>query len=245
MIIAKLASGVKLRYHGPMLKHNQNGAISGTGLSLIISIIFLLAAIGFGVWAFMGRQDYKNNVDQKIDVAVQKTIETEDAKQAKVFAEKEKNPLREYDGPDQFGSIQVLYPKTWSGYVVEAPDNKSATLVNGYFHPGEVPSVSDKNSSFSLRVQIVHDAYDTVAGKWEKRQEEVAKKGGTLDIDPYSLPLQADTVGIRVHGQLTEDKDGTVIVLPLRSDTLIISTDGSDYLKDFDTYILPNFNFVP
>ena len=45
------------------MNKQQDG--SGLAIGLILVSVLLVAALGFGGWAFSGRQDYKNNVDQK------------------------------------------------------------------------------------------------------------------------------------------------------------------------------------
>ena len=52
-----------------MRKLNQDGAVSGLALSFGLSVILLVAAISFSAWAFSSRQDYKDNVDEKIQAA--------------------------------------------------------------------------------------------------------------------------------------------------------------------------------
>ena len=54
-----------------MLKHNQNGAVNSLVLSLVLCVLFLFGALGFGGWAYMSRQDYKDNTDQKVSAAVE------------------------------------------------------------------------------------------------------------------------------------------------------------------------------
>ena len=68
-----------------MKKHHAWGLI----ISLIVSLLLLLGAIGFGVWAYGGREDYKNNVDQKISAAVEVAQKQKSEEKDKEFIEKE------------------------------------------------------------------------------------------------------------------------------------------------------------
>ena len=78
------------------MRNDQKGSVNVTAISLIVTVLFLLVSIGFGAWAFMSREDYKNNVDQKIAAAQEVTKkETETAKDNE-FLEKEKQPLKKY-----------------------------------------------------------------------------------------------------------------------------------------------------
>ena len=228
-----------------MRKLNQIGAVSGLGLSLVITVVLLVTAIGFGGWAFMSRQDYKTNTDAKIDKAVEIAKQQESSKKEAEFVQREKQPLKTYDGPDAYGGMSLQFPKTWSGYVNES--GNGLAKVDGYFYPGTVPAVNDPNSVFALRVQVVGQSYDQVVKKIDALQKSADKKGEPLTVDPYSLPQVPDVVGIKLSGALpdSKDKQGTMVILPLRSQTLQLWTESSDFEADFLNNILPNFSFSP
>ena len=145
-----------------MLKHNQKGAVDGVMIALGFCIFVLLLSIGFGTWAFMGRQDYKNNVDKKISAAVKIGKQQESTAKDKEFAEKEKNPLRPYNGPFEYGNINLLYPKTWSGYVSINKDAQTTSPLIGYFYPSIVPSTDDAGNRFALKIEVTSEPYATV-----------------------------------------------------------------------------------
>ena len=94
---------------------NEVGAINALLLPLILAVLVLFGAIGFGAWAFSSRQDYKNNVEAKIAAAVADAKVVEGKRKDAVFAEESKNPLKAYNGPSAYGSVTINYPKTWSG----------------------------------------------------------------------------------------------------------------------------------
>jgi len=219
-----------------MNKLNQHGEVNAILISLIMAVVFLFAAIGFGAWAFTSRQDYKSNTDAKISDAVVIAKQQESTAKDKQFVEREKNPLRTYTGPDAYGGISVMYPKTWSAYV---SDNASGSdPVDGYFHPATVPSAVDGKSVFALRVKVLNQTYAEAVQQLDSSQSE-----GKLKITAYSLPKVPGVVGIKASGTLPDEKEGTVVLLPLRSSTLQISSEGTQYQTDFDKIILPNFNF--
>ncbi|HSW85082.1 MAG TPA: hypothetical protein VLF79_00510 [Candidatus Saccharimonadales bacterium] len=221
------------------MKHNQKGAISGLAVSLVFTIVLLIGALAFGVWAFSGRQDYKDNVDFKISRAVSQAKQAQNAADQSLFNEEAKQPLTSYQGPEAFGSIQVKYPKNWSAYVNASGGNNAQ--LDGYFAPGAVPSVTDQNSIFALRAQVISQAYASVLQNFSGQQ-----KSGKLTISAYALPKLPKVVGVKVNGQLNgQGPVTTMVVLPLRSQTLEISTQGTTYLNDFNNNILPNFTFSP
>ena len=222
-----------------MIKHNQDGAVNGVVISLVFAVILLLGTIGFGAWAFSSRQDYKENSDTKVNLAVQAAVETNSAKKDKQAAEDAKKPLKIYNGPEALGSVAVSFPKTWSGYVNAAGSNN--TGLDAYFNPGVVPPVSDQTSVFALRVQVLNQPYSQVLQSFTSQQSQAK-----LTISAYALPKLPKIVGVKVAGQLPgKQTESTVVLLPLRSQTLQISTEGTQFLNDFNNNILPNFSFSP
>lgn len=221
-----------------MIKLNQFGAINGLVLSLIFSVVMLVLAIAFGGWSYMSRQDYKNNVDAKIKDAVVVAKQEESTSKDKQFIEKEKNPLRTYKGPDQYGAVTIQYPKTWSAYVEDT--GSSSNPVNGFFNPSYVPSKSDQNALFALRLQITNQTYAQTLQRYTSLQ-----KSGKVQVSPYTLPKIPTIVGVQIKGEIDSKKEGTMVILPLRSGSLTVWSEGSQYQNDFQNIILPNMTFLP
>ena len=221
-----------------MNKHNQSGSINSLLFPCIVITLLFFVSAGFGVWAFAGRQDYKDNTDAKIASAVTVAQQVESTLKDRQFAEIEKQPLRTYSGPQAFGSLVVKYPKTWSAYV-DATGAGNAQ-VDGYFNPGTVPALNVPSSLFALRVQVKAQSYSEVVNTIRDAQQS----SGAL-ISPFALAKVPNVIGIRVDGNYQDDKKGSLIILPLRDKTIEISTESSDYLADFNNNILPNFSFSP
>jgi hypothetical protein len=222
-----------------MIKHNQDGAITGVGIALVFCIIFLIGAISFGGWAYISRQDYKDNVDAKIADAVTVAKQEESTRKDKEFVEKEKNPLRTYNGPSAYGSIVLQYPKTWSGLVDESPDKRE--VVDGYFYPNVVPSPSKESSTFAFRMQVVAQPYSEALQSLTEQQS----KENPPKVTPFTLPKVPNVIGVKVVGSLPNEKTGEMIILPLRSQTLQIWTEGSQFTGDFNNILVPNISFSP
>ncbi len=221
-----------------MIHRNQQGSVSGLAVSELLTIMLLFAALGFGVWAYSQMQDYKNNVDSKITVATEKARQAEAATKSKEFAEKEKSPLKAYNGPEAFGSIALSYPKTWSGYV-DATGTGTFAL-DGYFSPGVVPSITSQTSVFALRLQVVHMPYAQVLDSMKSQQQ-----AGKLTAAAFALQKLPKVVGVKLSGQFPNQKNATMVLLPLRTDTIEISTEGSLFVNDFNNIILPSMTFSP
>lgn len=211
----------------------------GALMAIVLLTLGLIASGSFGVWAFGQRQDYKNNTDQKIAAAI--TVNTKAVQQAdaKTYAEQAQYPLKSFVGPEAYGSVTLTYPKTWSAYNASETSNTS-TPVNFYAHPDVIPSVTSDNSNFALRMQVVGQQYSTVA-----KQYATQLKQGTVTVKAYVLPNNKTVTGVRIDGQINNDKKGSLVLLPLRDKTLKIWTESSTYADQFDKIILANAHFTP
>lgn len=209
-------------------------------IAFIAVVLLLLVSVGFGAWAFISRQDYKDNVETKIAAAVGIAQKQTATAKDNEFLEKEKLPLKYYKGPGTYGSVQISYPKTWSAFVTEL-STSGGTPVEGYFHPNFVPSISQQTGTgFALRVQVVSTAYDQVL-----RQFENNAKTGKVKITAYSASKVPGTVGARVDGEIVSGKQGSMVLFPIRDKTLKVWTEATQFVGDFDSNILPNLSFVP
>lgn len=207
-------------------------------IPLVIVLVFFLATLGFGLWAYSSRQDFKNNVDQKIaaavDVATKKTATDKDNE----FIQREKQPLKDYKGPEAYGGIQVSFPKTWSAYVDDT--GKGSAPLDGYFHPDYVPSVQQPNFNYALRLQVVNRSFSQ-----ELQTYDSQVKLGKATAQPYKPVNVPNVVGVKIEGEITTGKQGIMILIPLRDKTIKISTEAEQYKKDFNENVLPNFSFTP
>lgn len=221
-----------------MRKLNNTGEMDVLLVPLIMFATLFLVASGLAVWAFMGRQDYKNNTEEKVTAAVEVAKEETSTAKDNEFIEKEKIPFDDYQGPASFGGVLIRYPKTWSAYVNEKGTGKSP--IDGYFHPNFVPAPETK-PSYALRVQVISGNYAN-----ELKKYDTYVKQGTLKAKPYKSEKVPTVTGIRLDGQLASKVKGSLIMLPLRDKTLKIWTEADNkYLKDFNENILPNFTFEP
>jgi hypothetical protein len=221
-----------------MRKLDETGSLL---LPLIAVIVLLLGAIGFGVWAYAGQMDYKTNSDKKSAAAVAEAKKALSAEKEADFAKREKSPFKTYTGPAAYGSINIQYPKTWSAYVIEKSDN--TTSVAGYMFPGVVPDISSQTTLFALRFQVIGTAYATALKTYDG-----PIKQGKVSAAAYQLPKVTGVTGMRLTGTVvpgTQQKTGTMVILPLRDKTLEIWTEGDSFQGDFSDIILANMTFVP
>lgn len=218
---------------------DERGSVDVLLIPLLVLSLLFIGAASFAVWAFNGRQDYKNHSDAKVAAAVAANKQSVQAADAKQYAEAAKSPLKTYVGPDAYGSVHIVYPKTWSAYI---DTTSSSTPLDAYFHPDFVPSTQSRQT-YNLRVQVVARAYSDELANYTSRITQ-----GSVTAVPYSLPKVPNIVGTKLSGQIfssSQAAPGAIVLLPLRDKTLEIWTESNDYLPDFNTYVLPNMTFSP
>lgn len=203
---------------------------------LIISIVLTVLVLGlgsFGIWAFVNYNDQKNNVDQKIVAAVADAKRQQSVEDTAKFAEQEKQPTKQFVGPEDWGRIQFSYPKTWSSYVDKDGSNNSSTY-EAYFAAGYVPPVGGK-SQYPLRVVMEKKSYETVINSYQ----DLVKKG---DLKSSPITLQGET-GTRLDGKFSKDISGSVVIFKVRDKTLELFTDSPTFAADYNNIILPSLTF--
>jgi hypothetical protein len=215
------------------LKHkHESGAISGSLIAIILLGILFLAAGSVAIWAYMNYNDQKTNVDGKVNLAVAEARKDQADIESAKFAEREKEPNRQFVGPDDYGRLTFDYPKTWSVYVAKDVTEGGSYLA--YLNPVTVPPVSEKQQ-FSLRVTIEQNDYDKVL----KTYDAVVKKG---DLRSSGFSTNGNT-GIRFDGNFTKDIRGSAVILKVRDKTVTLRTDADTFKPDFENIIKTiNFN---
>lgn len=219
------------------LGKNEQGTMNVLLIPFILLTLLFVAASGFGLWAFMSRQDYKDNVDEKIQTQVEIAKKETETQKDNEFAEQEKQPLKNYQSPAALGGILIKYPKTWSAYIDES--GKGSAPLDGYFHPTMVPG-TQSGTAYALRVQVLEQGFADVV-----RSFDSPIKSGKARSQAYQPTNVKNVVGLRIDGEIASKQQGIVILLPLRDKTIKIFTESDQYYKDFNDNILPNFSFTP
>lgn len=196
---------------------------------LILAIVFItttVAALGGGVWAYMNYLDQKNNTDAKISTAVATGVKNQADKDAAAFLQKEKQPNRQFAGPDDYGRLAFDYPKTWSVYV--SKDTSASDTYEAYFNPVSVPPIKT-DTQYALRVTIVQQDYERVLAGYDS----LVKKG-----DLQATAIKADgTDGTRLVGSFTKDIRGSAVIFKIRDKTVTIRSDAETFRGDFDALV--------
>lgn len=200
--------------------------IKGWMISTIILIVLFVGLIALTVWIYINYNDQKTNVNGKVDIAVSAAKKTQsDADQAK-FTEREKEPNREFVGPNDYGRVTFNYPKTWSVYIDE--DAVNGGNYEAYLNPITVPPVSS-SQQFALRVVIESKDYDKAISIYNS----LVKRG---DLKASSVTADGNN-GTRLDGSFTKDIRGSAVIFKIRDKTLTIRTDANTFKTDFNKLI--------
>lgn len=196
---------------------------------LILSVVFIVltvASLGVAIWAYLNYVDQRDNVDSKVSVAVTEAVKEQADKDAADFLEKEKQPNRQFAGPDDYGRVSFEYPKTWSIYV--AKDATSGGNYEAYLNPVLVPTVS-ASQQYALRVLIQDSDYDKIVDSYKS----AVSKG---DLKQSSL-TQDGLTGVRLDGKFSNDIVGSAIIFKIRDKTVTLRTDAQTFTEDFNALI--------
>lgn len=211
----------------------QPGSISGSLIAVILLSLGMVALGVLSVWLYMQYTDQKTNVDGKISLAVATAQKQQaDSDEAK-FLERDKEPNRQFAGPDDYGRLTFNYPKTWSVYVAQDGSQNGSSYA-AYLNPISVPPVSD-TQQFALRVTIVQQDYDQVVQGYQD-----LVKAGKLQSSAVSANGHN---GTRLDGSFSDSIRGSAVIYKIRDKTAIIRTDANTFDPDFENIIKTiNFN---
>jgi hypothetical protein len=220
------------------MDNQQRGTLNVLLIPVISLSIILIGVAVFAYWAYGSRQNYKNNTTQIVNTAVTSAVQQTENVDAQKYFQEAKDPLDTFTGPSAFASVSFKYPKTWSAYVPE--QSTGETPINGYFYPGVVPDVENQANAYALRIQLIEQPYAT---SMQQFSGEVSS--GQLSVAQYIAPKLPNVIGSKLQGQLTSNKQGTMVVLPLLNMTLEIWTESSQFESDFTNSVLPSLTFQP
>ena len=216
------------------MKHHssQSGGINGLLIAVIGLSLLAIGLIGSTIYFYQEYDAKRTNVNGQIQLAeVQAKKDQADEDEAK-FAQREKEPNRNFVGPDDYGRLTFSYPKTWSVYI--SKDASTGGDYEAYLNPVVVPPVSSQQK-YALRVSILTRDYGSVIEQYAS-----LVKQGDLKSSVYTANGQT---GTRLDGTFSNDVRGAVVVFKIRDKTVVLQTDADTFKPDFDALTKTvNFN---
>ena len=210
-----------------MAHTKERGAVATSAVVIIGLSVFAVAFAGLSVWAFINYMDQKNNVDAKVSTAVTEAEKKLGDKLEADFIERDKQPLKSFTGPSDYGTLSFKHPKTWSVYV--SNDGTKGSGYEAFFNPGAVPSLDAASSRYALRVAIVNEQYeDTIA-----EYESLVKKG---ELKSSTVKANGEN-GTRLDGNFSRDIRGAAVIFKIRDKSVIVQTDADTFKSDFEALV--------
>jgi len=201
-------------------------SIDGWMISTIVLSVLSIALIALAVLLYINYNEQKTDVDTKIRNAESSARNDQSKIELEKFTLREKDPNREFVGPDDYGRVTFNYPKTWSLFINE--DANNGGTFEAYLNPISVPPISS-TQQYALRVLIEEKDYDkTVSG-----YDSLVKKG---DLKSSSVSAGGKT-GTRLDGNFNKDIRGAAVIFKINDNTLTIRTDANTFLTDFDKLV--------
>ena len=121
----------------------NKGVVDGWMISTIGLIILVLGFGSLAIWAYLNYNEAKTDIDGKIELAKAEAKRDQAEADETKYREEEKNPRRDFIGPEDYGRVSFTYPKTWSVYV--SKDAVKGGNYEAYFHPVQVPPTTRLN----------------------------------------------------------------------------------------------------
>lgn len=205
----------------------QSGAISASTIVIIILAVLLATAGSLAIWSYMQYVDQKTDVDGRVALAVSEAEKKQAEKDEAKFAEREKEPNRDFVGPVDYGRVTFKYPKTWSVYE-ETDVSQGEGDYKAYFNPVTVPPV-DQDNRFALRVTIQDESYDAVLEEYAGQIEEGELKSSGFEANGAN--------GTLLEGKFSDDIRGAAVVFKVRDKTLTVHTDANTFRPDFNKIV--------
>jgi hypothetical protein len=215
----------------------ESGILNVLVIPVVVLGVLVAGLAAFGVWSYQKYQDYKSNTDQKVSVAVDDAKTRQKQQLQALFLEEEKKPTRKFSSPSTLGTVNFQYPKTWSVYI--ANDAKTDDQYDAYFNPDAVqPVQSDLQHPSALHVIVSTQEYSSILSNYSAMVQQ--KK---LTATPIKLKAGS---GMRFDGTFSDSGfKGAQIVFPLRDKTVQVFAENQQFVKDFDSIIVPSLNFIP
>lgn len=210
-----------------MIYKKERGSVDSWMIATIGLVVLVVAVGALAVWALVNYNDQKTDVDAKISSAVAVARKEQADSDEVKFAEREKEPNREFVGPDDYGHVTFNYPKTWSVYIEQ--DGSDNGSYEAYLNPVLVPAVNSDQQQYALRVVIEQVSYDDALNNFDSLVQSGDLKSSSVSIN--------GSIGTRLDGKFSDDIRGSMIIFKIRDKVLTIRTDADTFKPDFNALI--------
>ena len=211
-----------------MDKRNRTNDLIKTTLAVVFGLMTLVF-MGLFVYFLTQYNIVQEDVTGQISEAVAAAKEEQALEMEAEFAEREKDPYREFAGPVDYGQLSFKYPKTWSVYI--AKDAINGGDFEAYMNPIEVNTLG-RDTINALRVTIRDRDFESVA---EEYQRAIDRKDSNLSVETTTV---GGTMANRYTGVIPNTElNGIIVIFKIRDKTAVLQTDSMLFEEDFDGLI--------
>ena len=206
---------------------SERGSVNGWMVGTIGCLILFLIAGSLAIWAYMQYSREKSHVQSKDAIKVAEGKREQAEFDWRKYSDEAKNLRVEFVGPTEYGRVSFMYTKTWSVYI--ANDGSDRGDYKAYFHPISVPPITNKNSRFALRLEIINKNMDTVLNEYQSRLKKGELTSSSTEFNGISAT--------RIDGTFEKELRGSVVLMKVRDKTIRFSTDADTFKPDFQTIL--------
>ena len=206
---------------------SERGSVNGWMVGTIGCLMLFLIAGSLAIWAYMQYSREKSDVDSKVAIKVAEGKREQAEFDWRKYSDEAKNLRVEFVGPTEYGRVSFMYTKTWSVYI--ANDGSDRGDYKAYFHPISVPPITNKNSRFALRLEIINKNMDTVLNEYQSRLKKGELTSSSTEFNGISAT--------RIDGTFEKELRGSVVLMKVRDKTIRFSTDADTFKPDFQTIL--------
>ena len=206
---------------------SERGSVNGWMVGTIGCLILFLIAGSLAIWAYMQYSREKSDVDSKVAIKVAEGKREQAEFDWRKYSDEAKNLRVEFVGPTEYGRVSFMYTKTWSVYI--ANDGSDRGDYKAYFHPSSGPPITNKNSRFALRLEIINKNMDTVLNEYQSRLKKGELTSSSTEFNGISAT--------RIDGTFEKELRGSVVLMKVRDKTIRFSTDADTFKPDFQTIL--------
>lgn len=216
------------------MKYSRRTSERGASLGIMFGFMGLILVVvllsGLTVWMYIQYHDASTNLEGKQQLAANEATKKQADSDAKQFAEKEKQPYKEFAAPANYGSVSFLYPKTWSVYI-DQPGGEGQDFA-AYLNPGAVPSINNNGNQpprFAAQVLIQNTTFSDTLNDYQGQIQSGELTSSVVKINGESAT--------RLDGAFNDNLRGAAVIFTVRDKTVTISTDANTFLPDFNNIV--------
>lgn len=204
-------------------------------LHLVLTIFLGIGMVLFGVLATLAYKDntyIHNNLSALQTTAASKAAATQQHTDTIANTKAGELPYRTYTADPVDGSFSLQIPKDWSLYVGH---NLSSTIPLDIAADPDVVTYNLGSgvsviNSHAFHLQLVDESVQTAIKAYDAQIKKGLLSSKSVQVSGISATWLEGSIDSQRH-------DGIVVVVPTRSQTLLIWTDSHDYVSEFNTIL--------